>query len=133
VSLSGVEATASDIAVELVVSGEIQYRESCERQYQWRVERRAQLEEEIRQRQDEAERQERERKIRLEKARIERLLQEASALRQANEIRAYVDAVRSANANSSDSVPQEELDIWAACALAQANRIDPIATGAFRK
>ena len=128
-----IERQLQDIAVELVVYGEIQYRESCELHHQWRITRRAQLEEEIRQRQKEAERQERARKIKLEKARIDRLLREASALRQANEIRAYVDAVRSANAISRDPVPQVELDIWVAWALAQANRIDPIATGAFRK
>jgi len=83
----------ADIAVEIVSVAELQYWESCVRQFEWRVKRKAEREEEIRQHQIELERQERERLQRLEQARIDRLLEEAAALRRATEIRAYVQAV----------------------------------------
>src|SRR3546814_3889414 len=46
--------------------------------------------------------------------------------RQANDIRAYVDSVRSANATSDDPACEIELEAWASWALAQADRTDPV-------
>src|SRR3546814_13948873 len=45
--------------------------------------------------------------------------------RQANDIRAYVDSVRSANATSDDPACEIELEAWASWALAEAGRTDP--------
>jgi hypothetical protein len=70
---------------------EVSYRESCIRQFEWRVSRKAQIEEDRLNRRLQIEREERERQ--LEQARIDPLLNEAASLRQAIDIRAYVDAV----------------------------------------
>lgn len=66
-----------------------------------------------------------------QKERVERLLNEASSLRQADEIRTYVEAVRAANAAASDPLPPEKIEVWATWALAEADRIDPIRSGRF--
>jgi hypothetical protein len=124
------EARITDIAVELVLTAELQHRESAVRRYQWRVERKAELEEEGRKRKLEAERAERERQRRLEQARIDRLLKDAAAFQQANEIRKYVQAIRVAQGRDSSSVT-EALERWSRWALAQAERIDPAIGGAF--
>ncbi|MEE1656738.1 hypothetical protein VB618_11060 [Microvirga sp. CF3062] len=128
-----VESHLTAIVVELLVAGELQYREACEWSYKWRLERRTQLQEEERKRNEEAERKERERLVQLEKARIDRLLGEAAALKQANDIRTYVSAVEKANASSPDPLSAAKLGTWAKWARDQADRLDPIATGRFRK
>jgi hypothetical protein len=91
------------------------------------LERRAAIIERRRKEAEEAARRERERLAEFERKRIERLLGEAQALRKARTIRAYVEEVRAA----APPVPQVELDAWAEWALAQADRIDPVITGAF--
>jgi len=127
------EDKLDEIAVEVVVNAEVQYRESSARSYQWRVERKAQLEEEVRRQKVEAERRERARLVKLEQHRVDRLLGEADALRKANDIRAYVQAVIEANGASSNPVPADEMQQWSAWALSQASRIDPVASGVFRR
>ncbi len=126
-----IENQLSDIVVELIVAGESQYREWLQRQYQWHLEEKARLEEAERRRKEEEERRERERQIQAQKERVERLLNEAAALRQADEIRSYVEAVRAANAAASDPLPPEKIEAWATWALAEADRIDPIRSGRF--
>jgi hypothetical protein len=73
---------------------------------------------------------ERERQVKAERARVDRLLSEATAFRQANDIRAYVDTIRGAHA-SADPASQQELNAWVSWALAQADRIDPVRSGKF--
>jgi hypothetical protein len=124
------ETRITEIAVEVVLIAEIQYRESAIRHYQWRVERKAELEEEERKRKLEAERAEIQRKKRREQARIERLLKDAEAFQQAGAIRKYVEAIRSSQGGSG--VPStEDLERWSNWALSQADRIDPAIGGAF--
>jgi hypothetical protein len=89
-----IEARIAEIARELVLTAEVQYRESALRHYQWHVERKAELEEEERKRKLEAERRERERLKRLEQGRIDRLLKDAAAFQQAAAIRKYVEAIQ---------------------------------------
>ncbi len=127
-----IERMLRDIAVEIVVAGEVKYRESVRANYDMKVRRKAQLEEYARQRQAELERQERERRARIEKERIDRLLNDARALKQANEIRAYVEAVRASMLTSQNSVESTQLDSWCAWANAQADRLDPIKSKRFR-
>lgn len=115
----------------IVVAGEDQYQQSEIGHQRWLTERKAQLIEEARQRKEEAERQERERQRKAEQARVDRLLGEAAVFRQANDIRAYVDSVRQANAVSRKPVSEEEVDASAQWALAQADRIDPVLSKAF--
>ena len=117
------ESRLLDIAVELVVTGEAQHRERAVGAYEWNLKRRAAILEERRLAAIRAEKEERERRERLEKERIDRLLGEARALREADEIRAYVAAVR------ERATPAGNIDRWASWTLAQADRLDPIATG----
>ena len=124
------ETRITEIAIELVLTAEIQHRESAIRRYQWRVERKAELEEEERKRKLEAERRERERLRRLEQDRIDRLLKDAAAFQQAGVIRNYVQAIRLAHPFDGPS-STEAVERWSSWALAQADRIDPAIGGAF--
>lgn len=119
------------IVVTLIVAGSLHYRRGELSRHAWLVERKAARLEELRKRREEEERRERERRIAEEKARIDRLLGEAAAFRQANDIRAYVQSVQTLNTSASNPVPDMTLAGWAAWALAQADRIDPVLSRAF--
>jgi hypothetical protein len=126
------ETQMVDMAVQIVLTAEIQYRESALRQHAWRVQRKAELEEEQRKRKLAAERAEKERQKRMEQARVDRLLRDASAFHQAGEIRKYVEAIRSAQAHD-ESTSLSQLEQWSKWALAQADRIDPAIGDRFLK
>jgi hypothetical protein len=76
------------------------------------VRRKAELKEEARQYQLQLDREERERRQRLEQARIGRLLDEAASLRRANDIRAYVDAVKKMIASETTSFSSDTIERW---------------------
>jgi hypothetical protein len=124
------ETHITEIVVDLVLTAEIQHRESAIRNYQWLVRRKAELEEEERKRKLEVERHERERLKRLEQGRIDRLLRDAAAYQQANEIRKYVQAIRLAHP-CDEASSTEATERWSRWALAIADRIDPAIGGAF--
>jgi hypothetical protein len=126
-----IEAHLTDVAVNVLVAGEHSCRERENSHYQWLVEYKAQLIERAKREKEEAERAERERRIKEEQARVDRLLSEAKALREAEEIRAYVASVRKLNENSMDPVSEDELRNWARWALEQADRIDPVLSRRF--
>jgi hypothetical protein len=126
------EALMAEIAVEVILTAERQYRDSELRRYEWRVKRKAELEEQERQRNIAAEKAAKERQRQIEQARIDRLLKDAAALQQANAIREYVDALR-ARQDSNAPTPPEEFERWSAWALIQADRIDPAVGGRFTK
>lgn len=120
-----VETRITEIAVEVILTAELQYREGTVRSYEWRVQRKAELEEEERERKRQAERAERERQKRLEQARIDRLLKSAAAFQQAGAIRKYVEAIR-ATQTANAVCSSDELEQWSQWALAEAERIDPV-------
>lgn len=126
-----IESHLTEIVVTLIVCGERQYRESQQRQYEWMVERKASLIEEIRKRNEEAERKERDRLVALDKARVDRLLGNAAAFRQATDIRTFVAEVEARYAAGEISVCQDEFEAWRGWALGQAMRIDPVHSGRF--
>lgn len=126
-----VEAHLTDIAINILVAGEHNCREREISHYQWLVEYKAQLTERARREKEEAEKAERERRIKQEQARVDRLLSEAKALREAEQIRAYVASVRKLNEVSVDPVAEDELRNWAHWALEQADRIDPVRSRRF--
>ncbi|MGC2476224.1 MAG: hypothetical protein WA485_17940 [Candidatus Sulfotelmatobacter sp.] len=97
----------TDIAIQLILTAEIKYRENVVHGYQWRIKRKAELEEEQRKRKVEAERAEKERQKRLEQARVNRLLRDAAAFQQAGEIRKYVDTIRRTLAREGSSSSEE--------------------------
>jgi hypothetical protein len=124
------ETRVTEIAIEIILTAELQYREGTVRSYEWRVQRKAELEEEQRERIRQAERAERERLKRLEQGRIDRLLKSAAAFQQAGAIRKYVEAIRLTQTDNT-VCSGEELARWAEWALAEAERIDPVAGGKF--
>src|SRR5277367_5592776 len=97
------ETRITEIAVQIILTAELQYREGAVRSYEWRVQRKAEVEEEERERKRQAERaeRERERQKRLEQARIDRLLKSAAAFQQAGAIRKYVEAIRAAQTDNA--------------------------------
>jgi hypothetical protein len=127
-----IENRITEIVIELIVTGEKRHRANAQAHYEWIVERKAAMEDERRRAQEEAERRERERQQRLEQARIDRLLEEAGALRKAQEIRAYVQTVCETNPSLHQPLSHAELEAWTSWALAHADRIDPIRSGRFR-
>jgi hypothetical protein len=120
-----VETRITEIAIQIILAAELQYREGVIRSYEWRVQRKAELEEEERERKRQAERAERERQKRLEQARIDRLLKSTAAFEQAGAIRKYVEAIRATQTDNA-ACSGEELERWSQWALAEAERIDPV-------
>jgi hypothetical protein len=121
------ERRIAQIVLEIVTMAELNYRQGCIRQFEWRVQRKARLEEELQRHLLELERQQRER----QDSRIDRLLDETASLRRAADIRAYVPAAKDAIGFQGISAPADELARWTRCALAQADRIDPVKNGRF--
>jgi hypothetical protein len=117
-----------EIVLELILMGERRYRGHKEYQYRNLVERKAELEEKERQRIETEARLERERVERLRQARIQRLLDEAAAHRQACDIREYVGRVLTSLPMSSPG-DREKAEAWAEWAREQADALDPITTG----
>ena len=112
--------------------GERVCRSSAEHYREWVIKRKAAIVEEERRKEAERRRLERERLERLEKARVGRLLAQAKAQREAQEIRVYVSAVRDRQATLDDPLSEAGFQDWADWALSQADRIDPVLSGSFR-
>ena len=74
----------------------------------------------------------RERISQREEGRVAMLLAQAEALRQANEIRAYVEAVVSATTVNIAVTADSQVEEWRCWALREADRIDPIVSGQIR-
>ena len=127
------ETRVAGIAVDCLVACEEHLREqmraSAKRREDWRIWK---IEDNEKKRL-EAERRERERQAQMERERVERLLGEADALRRAEAIRAYVAEVGRLQADGRSPVDEAAFERWKAWALAQADRIDPVASGAFAR
>jgi hypothetical protein len=128
-----IEEHIREIVEEIIVAGEVQCRSGALRHYEWLLERKAGAEKRELECQKEIERKHREHIRRLERQRIEDLLGQASALRQANDIREYVKSAQQISADLDGAVPSAEMQEWAGWVLEQADRIDPVKSGAFRK
>jgi len=126
------EMRLGEIAVAIVVHGERVCRSSAQHHREWVIKRKAEIVAEERRKETERRRLERERLERLEKARVGRLLAQAQSLREAEEIRAYVSAVRERQAALDDPLSATGFQQWADWALSQADRIDPVLSGSFR-
>lgn len=122
-----IENGLTEILIEILVSGERNYRQGCLHRHAWLVEHRKQREENLRRARAEAERKARELREAEEKARIDGLIAQSNSLDQARTIRGYVDAVRARG--SELGISANDLGRWAAWALAEADRIDPVKNG----
>lgn len=127
-----IENHLPEIAAELIVAGEVFYRATKLHRHEWRVKRKAELEKKEQERIEEEARKTEERRIRNEQAQIDNLLAQASALKQATEIRTYVQVILEANKNAPDPMSDAKLKAWQEWALAQADRIDPVKSGAYK-
>jgi hypothetical protein len=121
-----IERAVREIVVELIVLGEEKYRERQLSHYKWCLEDRERRRAEIQKQKEEAERKKRERLAAMEKARVDRLLGEAAALHQADQIRTYVKAVYERLQSSQEGRLTEAFARWRVWALQQADRIDPV-------
>jgi hypothetical protein len=119
------ESMLRDIAEEVILAGERQYQEGKEYRYEWLIARKRDLEQKERKRIETEEKLERERLERIRQERIQQLLDEASAHRQACDIRMYIDQVLTASERSSLPQSQEEL-------MPRADDLDPIVSGGFQ-
>ena len=127
------ESHLTEIAIEIVVEAERGCRDRAVRFHAWRVKRKAEAEEAQRLRWEAEEKAERERLARLEQARIDRLVRDAAAFRQANDIRAYAEAVASAVREGGTDLDLQTLASWLEWAHTQADRIDPVRNGPFAR
>lgn len=125
------ERRLADVAVAIVVRGERNYRTAISQNREWIITRKAELVEEARRLDAEQRRLEHERAVRLQKARVDRLLAQARALAEADEIRAYVLAVEARQSELASRFSHDELFEWRTWALEQAQLIDPLSNGQF--
>jgi hypothetical protein len=114
-----VEIRITEIAIQITLAVELQYREGTIRNYEWRVQRKAELEEEERGKRSQAER---EQQKRLEQACIDRLMKSEATSGQAGAIWRYVEAIRATQAVSA-ACSKEELERSSQWALGEAERI----------
>jgi hypothetical protein len=119
------ETQLSVIATEIVLAGELQYREHQIWLYDDAVRRREELKHQAIQQQIEREKAERERLIKLEAARLKRLTDSAESYHRAKTIRAFVSSVIEA---FDGRIDPEHVERWKEWALLQAEKLDPIAT-----
>ena len=126
------EAHLAHIAVAIVVQGERQHRDGAHSYREWVIKKKAELAEGRSRRAKERQRLERERLARVERAQVDRLLAQARALREAERIPLYVEAVCAAQTTLEHRLQAVELERWTAWALGQAKRIDPVRNGQFR-
>jgi hypothetical protein len=120
-----------DVVVELIIAGEVYYRTGAIERHKWLIERRREFAAEARRRREENERQEREQLAKLEQDRLDRLFAAANSWRRAADLRAFVEAVRTAQREVNSPDESEKLERWAADALEAADRLDPLRGGRF--
>lgn len=121
-----VEAHLSEIATEIVVAGELQYREHLQWRYDARIKHREELRQAEIRKKLEREKAEQERLRKLEADRLQRLAESAENHRKANDIRGFVASVVAMPHEDAKSALVQK---WREWALGQADRIDPITTG----
>jgi len=116
-----VEERLREVAVSILVLGELAHRACAIQQHRWLVERRDALHETARREAEAREHARREAQQRRQEAQIQQLLAASEALRQSEAIRALVDAM----AAKRDGDADEAFLSWKRWALEQADRLDP--------
>lgn len=119
-----IENSLREIMVKIIFTGELQHREFTQQLYEWKVERREKLLEKECLKALEEERITIDLRHQIESVKIEKLLSDAKAHKQAETIRDYVSLIQEKSGEIAST--QEEIDKWSKWALKQANRIDPI-------
>jgi uncharacterized membrane-anchored protein YjiN (DUF445 family) len=125
-----VEELVAEIAVEIAVLVEDDYRRGATFRYRQLLEEQAANIEAARLAKIETERQQRELVQREAQKRLERLIADAEDFHRANSIRSYVAAV----ANIEDTLTiVDNLERWRLWALSEADRIDPVTNGSLAR
>lgn len=124
------EKHLSAIAVEIIIVGEMQYREHLEWAYEESIRRREEMKQEALQRKLAEEKAQRDRLKKLAADRLKRLTDSAENHQKAESIRAFVAHVGEMAADQGES---EEVRRWREWALGQADMLDPIKTGRIWK
>jgi hypothetical protein len=114
------EKQLAEVIVGMAVAAEHMRRQWREQQAKWERERREQEEREARRRKEEAEKRERERLVAIEREKVDALIRDAENWRRAGVIRSYVEARRAASPEDA------EIEAWAAWALSEAGKLDPM-------
>src|ERR1700733_6249072 len=117
------EGQPSSIATEIIVAGEMQYREHREWTHKEKIRRREEMRQAEIRRKLEAERAEREQLIKLEADRLKHLTDSAESYHRAQKIRAFVSTVVDLPA---EGVDRARIARWQQWALIQADKLDPI-------
>ncbi len=120
------EDQLSQIAIAIIVAGEVHYRAGQVRHHQWLIQRRAENEAEVRRRREEAERKAREKRLKEEQERRDFLFSQARDWRTAKDIRGFVADIL---ATRPTSMSEGEVKDWSDWALAEADAIDPVIKG----
>jgi hypothetical protein len=119
------ETRITEIACDLLVTGELAYRESVRKHHEWCRERRQKWEADIHEAHERTEREARERRQRQERERREWLLGQAANRRHADDIRALVRAADRRHLDSTEEAAQGVYGRWRSWALMQADQLDP--------
>jgi len=119
------ETRIAEIACDLLVTGELAYRESVRKHHEWCKERRQKWEADIHEARERMEREARERRQRQETEQREWLLGQAANCRHADDIRALVRTADRRHLDSTEGAAQGVYGRWRSWALMQADRLDP--------
>jgi hypothetical protein len=119
------ETRVTEIAVELIATAEINYREACLRRHVWVTEKRDDLRARMDQERRVAEATALASVVAVEKRRLDNLLGMASDYRQARAIRLFVAAIRRRLREAEGTLNGAGLEDWCRWALAQADELDP--------
>jgi hypothetical protein len=119
------ETRITDIAVELIATAEINYREASIRRHLWVSEKREAIRERMAEDRRVAEVAARAHAVAVGKARLDNLLGMASDYRQARAIRLFVGAMRRRWRDGEDLLALDGFEDWCCWALAEADRLDP--------
>lgn len=119
------ETRLTEIAVELIATAEINYREACIRRHLWVSEKRAALQEGIAEDRRSAEVTARANAAAVGKARLDNLLGMASDYGQARAIRLFVGAMRRRWREGDGVMALDGFEDWCRWALTEADALDP--------
>jgi hypothetical protein len=122
------ETKLTAIAREVIVTGEAEHRRRSIAHHKWLLQERERLAAEVARKRAEAMEKALLQQLAEEKARRDHLFGQAQAWRTAQDIRGFVAAVRAA---PGDMAPADT-EPWAAWALAEADALDPVASGDLR-
>lgn len=120
------EQQIGEVAMASMVAGEMHYRAWVIRRYRWLVERHEEYLGKQRLQREKEERRQLEEILRVAAERRTWLIADASAWRQAADVRAFIATVRERQSQCRDGGPDKGFQEWIVWATEEADRIDPL-------